>query len=116
MTRPALPVAGNALVDPEGQATVPFNSWEQWIDGLVISLSIGVGAREPLPPGVIIVSGRPVVAYAKWLAWVNRSAATYGTPSQRASLPPSNFPILGVDRKPTIPFFSWLRYVDRLLG
>ena len=116
MARPSPPLASDTLVDQENNATVPFNAWEQFIDGRVASLSIGVGAREPLPPGAIVVNGVPAVAYAKWLTYINRSVATFGSPSQRPPLPPSNFPVLGVDRKPTIPFYSWIRYVDQLLA
>lgn len=116
MARPSLPTMSDVLTDTENNATVSFNIWEQWADGLVISLGLSVGAREPLPPGAIIVGGRPTVAYAKWLVWVNKSVSTFGTPTQRPPLPPSNFALIGVDRKATIPFFSWLRYVDQLLA
>jgi hypothetical protein len=116
MSRPSLPTAGDALVDQKGNATIPFNAWEEWADGRVITLGIGVGARQPIPPFGIVVKGLAVVPYYQWLAYINRSVATFGSPSQRASLPPSNFPILGVDRKATIPFYSWLRYVDQLLA
>lgn len=116
MARPGLPSAGFVLVDAENNATIAFNEWESWVDGRVIGLGIGVGAREPLPPGAIVLGGRPVVPYAKWLAWVNRSVAGFGTPAKRPPLPPSNFALVGVDRKATIPFFVWLQYVDRLLS
>jgi hypothetical protein len=114
--RPSLPTLGDVLADQENNATIPFNAWESWVDGLVVSLGIGVGAREPLPPNAIVIDGRPNVAYSKWLLWVNRSVATYGTPAKRPPLPPANFTILGSDRKATIPFFVWLQYVDRLLA
>jgi hypothetical protein len=116
MAHPSLPTLGDVLIEAENNATVPFNEWEGWADGRVITLGIGVGTREPLPPGAIIVGSRPVVPYAKWLLWMNRSVATYGAPPKRPPLPPSNFPLIGVDRKATIPFFTWLKYVDGVLS
>lgn len=114
--RAGLPQFGDVLVDAQGNATVSFNEWESWVDGLVISLGISVGMREPLPQNTIVEGGRPVVPYARWLGWVNNSVATFGSPPKRPPLPPSNFPIVGVDKKATIPFYIWLQYVDGLLA
>jgi hypothetical protein len=114
--RPALPSGQFVLVDGEASATVPFNQWCSWVDGRVIALAIGATGREPLTPGVIIEAGRPADPYGKWLRWIDRSVAGYGSPSKRPPLPPSNFPLIGVDRKATIPFGTWLLYVDGLLG
>ncbi len=114
--RPALPPSVFPLLDMENNATVAFNEWESWVDGRVISLAIGVGRREPLPPGAIIMAAKPVVPYAKWLGWIDRSAATFGTPPKRPPLPPSNFALIGIDRKATIPFQTWLLYIDKLLA
>lgn len=116
MARPGLPNGLFVLVDGENNAVVPFNEWESWVDGQVVALGIGSGAREPLPPGAIVLAARPTLPYAKWLRWVDRSVAGFGSPTKRPPLPPSNFPVIGVDRKATIPFFVWLGYVDRLLS
>jgi hypothetical protein len=116
MTRPALPSAAFPIIDAENNATVSFNEWEGFVDGQVIALGISTGRREPLPPGAIIMAAKPVTPYARWLGWVNRSAATFGTPTQRPPLPPSNVQLVGVDRKATIPFQTWLQYIDKLLG
>lgn len=116
MTRPALPTSVFVLVDAENNATVSFNEWEGWVDGQVETLAIGVGKRAVLPPGVIMLAARATLPYAQWLGYVDRSAATFGTPTKRAPLPPSNLPLIGVDRKATLSFFMWLTYVDGLLG
>src|ERR1700676_5357313 len=116
MARPSLPTLGDVLIDAENNATVPFNQWEGWVDGRVVALAIGVGQREPLPPGAIIMAAKPVVPFAKWLQYINRSAATFGTPTKRPPLPPSNFALVGIDRKSTIPFWTWLSYVGVLLN
>lgn len=114
--RPSLPNASFVLVDAENNATIPFNEWEQWVDGKIITLAIGVGRRAPVPPGTIILAARPTLPYAQWLGYVDKSAATFGTPPKRPPLPPSNFALIGVDRKATIPFQTWLLYVDRLFS
>jgi hypothetical protein len=116
MAHPSLPTPGDVLVDEENNATVPFNEWEGWVDGRVVALAIGIGRRAPLPPGAIILARRPTLPYAMWLDWVNRSILGFGAVPLRPPLPPSNFSIVGVDRKATIPFFVWLMYVDRLLS
>lgn len=116
MPHPGLPSPAFVIVDAENNATVSFNMWEQWADGRVVALGIGAVGRAPLPPGAIVLGGRPTLPYAQWVGWIARSVATFGTPAQRPPLPPSNFPIVGVDRKATIPFFNWLRYVDGLLS
>jgi hypothetical protein len=116
MTRPALPSSAFPIIDTENNATVSFNEWEGFVDGQVVSLGIGATGREPLPPGVIIMAAKPVIPYAKWLLWINRSVATFGTPTRRPPLPTSNVQLVGVDRKATIPFQTWLQYIDKLLG
>lgn len=116
MTRPALPTSVFPIIDLENNATVSFNEWEGFIDGQVMTLAIGAGKRAPLPPGVIIMAARPTLPWAQWLDWINRSAATFGTPTKRPPLPPSNFALVGIDRKATIPFQTWLQYIDKLLG
>lgn len=116
MTRPSLPTMNDVLIDSENNATISFNQWEGWVDGRVMTLNIGVGKRAPLPPGAIMLAARATLPYAQWLGWIDKSAATYGTPNRRAPLPPSNFALIGVDRKSTIPFFTWLKYVDSLLA
>lgn len=115
MSKPSLPTMGDVLTDVENNATVSFNMWEGWADGRVETLAIGVGRRAPLPPGAIIMAARATLPYALWLGWIDRSAASFGSLAKRPPLPPSNFALVGVDRKATIPFFSWLRYVDQLL-
>lgn len=115
MTRPALPSAGFPLIDTENNASVSFNEWEGWVDGQVVVLGIGATGREPLPPGAIIMAAKPVIPYAKWLLWVDRSAATFGTPPKRPPLFISSA-LVGVDRKATIPFQTWLQYIDKLLS
>jgi len=114
--RPALPSGQFALVDAEFNATVPFNEWESFIDGQIVSLAIGVGRRYPLPPGAIVVGGRATVPYGQWLRYVNQSLSTFGSPTKRAPLPPSNVQLMGADRKATVPFLMWLTYIDKLLG
>ena len=114
--RAGLPRFGDVIIDPQGNATIPFNEWCSWVDDRVMALAIGAGLREPLPQDVIVEGGRPVFAFSKWLGWVNRSAAGYGAPPKRPPLPPSNFAIVGVDQKPVIPFYIWLQYVDVLLA
>lgn len=116
MTRPALPSAAFPIIDAENNATVSFNEWEGFIDGQVMTLAIGIGKRAVLPPGVIIMAARPTLPWAQWLGWVDRSAKTFGTPTKRPPLPPLNIQFVGVDRKATIPFFTWLTYIDKLLG
>lgn len=116
MTRPALPTALFTLVDADNNATVSFNEWEGWVDGQVETLAIGVGKRAPLPPGVIMLAARATLPYAQWLQYINRSAATYGTPTKRPPLPDGSMVLIGVDNKTTIPFFTWLKYVDQLLA
>lgn len=100
---------GMAILDGENSATVQFNEWLQGVDDAVT----GVGRREPLPPGGILLARRPTIPFAKWLLWVDRSVLPLG--GQRQSLPASNFALVGLDLKPTIPFFSWCRYVDKTL-
>lgn len=116
MSRPALLSAVFPLIDVENNATISFNQWEGFIDDQVVTLAIGVGKRAPLPPGAIIIAARPTLPWAQWLGYVDRSAATFGTPTKRPPLPPSNVQFIGVDRKATIPFFMWLQYIDKLLG
>lgn len=116
MVRPSLPTGLFVLIDDENNATVSFNIWEQWADGRVVALGLGVTNHPPLPPGAIIVGQRATVPYAAWLGWVDRSVRGFGAPSQRASLPPFGLPLVGADKKATIPFYNWLRYVDGLLG
>jgi hypothetical protein len=113
--RPALPIQF-VLIDGEANATIPFNQWESWVDGQVITLAIGASGRVGVPPGAIIVGGRATQPYGLWLGWIDRSVAGYGTPTKRPPLPPSNLALVGVDRKATIPFAVWLQYVDGLLG
>lgn len=114
--RPALPSGAFVLIDGENNATVPFNEWESWVDGQMGALAIGATGQEPLPSGAIIVNGIATQPYGRWLGWINRSVAGYGSPSKRPPLPPSNLAMVGVDRKGTIPFLTWLQYVDQLLG
>lgn len=113
--RAALPLPF-VLVDLVNNATVPFNEWESWADGQVIALGISATARAPLPPGAIIIGGRATLPYGLWLGWIDRSVAGFGAPAKRPPLPPSNLALVGVDRKATIPFATWLQYVDGLLG
>jgi hypothetical protein len=111
VSRAALPVKSMAMVDVENNATVEFNEWLSGIDGSIAGGGLGIGRREPLPPGGIVVARAPTIPFAKWLLWVDR--ATVAIAARKAGLPPSNFPIVGVDLKATIPFYNWCRYVDR---
>lgn len=116
MTKPSLPTMLFVVTDDENNATVSFNIWEQWADARVVTLGLGTSQHPPLPPGSIIVGQRATISYAAWLQWVDRAVKAFGTPGLRPPLPPPGLALVGADKKTTIPFFSWLRYVDGLLS
>ena len=91
-----------------------------WVDDQIVALAIRRRqARAVASWFAIMLAARATLPYRSMarIGSINRPP-TYGSLSpKRPPLPPANFRACSAwIKKATIPFFTWLKYVDRLLA